>query len=106
MDQEVLRALAHFQEQIEALSIRFHKLKDITYDLYKENEELRLENEELKNIIFKQEEVELPRKREGYSNLIHLYDEGYHVCPLSFGEKRKGDCLFCLNLLENQVEKK
>jgi len=34
MDQEILSSLAHFQEQIEALSLRFHKLKDITYQLY------------------------------------------------------------------------
>jgi len=107
MDQEVLSALAHFQEQIEALSLRFHKLKDITYQLYQENEELRTENDELKNLIFKYEgEDEIPSERQGYINLIHIYDEGYHVCPLSFGEKRKGDCLFCLNLLENQGEEK
>ncbi|MCC3145268.1 DNA replication initiation control protein YabA [Halanaerobium sp. Z-7514] len=106
MDQEILETLAHFQEQIEALSLRFHKLKDITYQLYKENEELERENEELKSLLFKEKAEEAVVKKEGYSNLIRIYDEGYHVCPLSFGEKRKGDCLFCLNLLENQGKEK
>ncbi|KXS48498.1 MAG: hypothetical protein A8274_65 [Halanaerobium sp. 4-GBenrich] len=108
MDQEILSSLAHFQEQIEALSLRFHKLKDITYQLYQENEELQRENEELKSLLFKDQEKaeEAVVKKEGYSNLIHIYDEGYHVCPLSFGERRKGDCLFCLNLLENQGKEK
>ncbi|MEC9491062.1 MAG: initiation control protein YabA [Halanaerobiales bacterium] len=106
MDQEILSTLAHFQEQIEALSLRFHKLKDITYQLYQENEELQRENEELKNLLFEDQADDSLHKKEGYSNLIDIYDEGYHVCPLSFGEKRKGDCLFCLNLLENQGKEK
>ncbi|MFW6273559.1 MAG: initiation-control protein YabA [Halanaerobium sp.] len=106
MDQEILSSLAHFQEQIEALSLRFHKLKDITYQLYQENEELQRENEELRGLLFEYQGDDLLNKKEGYSNLINIYDEGYHVCPLSFGEKRKGDCLFCLNLLENQGKEK
>lgn len=86
MDEEILSALAYFQEQIEELSFKFQKLKDITYNLYKENQTLREENEELKKIVFDRKNEQ---SREGYSNLIHLYNEGYHVCHLSFGEKRK-----------------
>ncbi len=40
MDKEILSTLAYFQEEIEELSQKFQKLKDITYKLYKENEEL------------------------------------------------------------------
>lgn len=107
MDDEILSTLAYFQEQIEEMSLKFQKLKDITYDLYKENEELKEENEELKRLVFSQEEDEetkQDKKGKGYSNLIHLYQEDYHICHLSFGEKRKGDCLFCLQLIENQIE--
>ncbi|MGM0420582.1 MAG: initiation-control protein YabA [Bacillota bacterium] len=108
MDEEVLSALAYFQEEIEELSQRFQNLKDITYDLYRENEELQQENADLKRLLFQQQEdennVSLPEEKRAYSNLARLYQENYHICHLSFGEKRQGDCLFCLQLLENQME--
>ncbi len=101
MDEEILAALAYFQEELEEISFRFQQLKDITYNLYKENEKLKEENQELKKIIFNKQEE---RKGKGYNNLIHLYKEGYHICPLSYGERRKGDCLFCQQMIENQTE--
>ncbi len=107
MDDEILSNLAYFQEEIEEMSMKFQKLKDVTYELYKENQALKEENEELKKLIFQENEEdadEEDKKGKGYSNLINLYKEGYHICHLSFGEKRKGDCLFCLQLIENQIE--
>ncbi|MGM0445842.1 MAG: initiation control protein YabA [Bacillota bacterium] len=97
MDEEILEELALFQEKIEEISMKFKNLKDITYKLYKENDELRNENKELKSIIFEEEQDTSKSK----NNLSRLHDEGFHICHLSFGEKRKGECLFCLRLLEN-----
>lgn len=101
MDEEVLSALAYFQEQLEEMSSRFQKLKDITYQLYKDNKELKDENEELKEIVFERKK---DKKGEAYSNLLYLYNEGYHICHPSFAERRKGDCLFCQKLIDNQFE--
>ncbi len=36
----------------------------------------------------------------GMSNLISLYDRGFHICNLYFGEMRTGDCLFCAAFIE------
>lgn len=101
MDEEVLSALAYFQEELEEMAIRFQKLKDVTYQLYRENEELKEENAELKEIIFNKKKKITGK---GYSNLVHLYQEGYHVCHPSFGERRKGDCLFCQKLIDTQLK--
>ncbi len=97
MDEEILSTLAYFQEEIQELSNKFQKLKDITYNLYKENKTLQEENEKLKGLVF-------DNKKEGHATLIELYNEGYHICPLSFGEKRTGDCLFCLKFVDKDYE--
>jgi regulator of replication initiation timing len=59
------------------------------------------ENDELKSIIFKEDEEKIPESK---NNLARLHNEGFHICHLSFGEKRKGECLFCLRLIEENRE--
>jgi len=107
VDEEILSTLAYFQEEIEELSQRFQELKDITYELYRERERLKQENEDLKRLIFQDREDESPESEKNYKatyNLAKLYQEEYHICHLNFGDKREGDCLFCLQLLENQMD--
>jgi len=107
VDEEILRTLAYFQEEIEELSQRFQELKDITYELYREREKLKQENEDLKRLIFQDREDESPESEKHHKatyNLAKLYQEEYHICHLNFGDKREGDCLFCLQLLENQMD--
>ncbi len=104
MEDDFLSDLAHFQEEIERLSQQFKDLQSKTYDMYKENKELREENKELRRLILKyrdrgDDEDFSPGAAE---YLTHLYEEEYHVCPTSFGEKRERDCLFCRELLERQ----
>jgi len=36
--------------------------------------------------------------REG-PNLVDLYLEGYHVCPMAYGRVREEECLFCVVFL-------
>ncbi|MGE5543448.1 MAG: initiation control protein YabA [Bacillota bacterium] len=40
---------------------------------------------------------------ESYENMGRIYSEGYHICPVAFGQVRdEGDCLFCVNILESK----
>ncbi|MDO4732867.1 MAG: initiation control protein YabA [Bacillota bacterium] len=41
----------------------------------------------------------------GFEALANLYDEGFHICPGSFGQSREEDCLFCLNFLLHKGKK-
>jgi len=90
--------LAECQEAFNRWEKKWNRLKEMARDLYLENQELKSENEELKNLI--QGEEKEPGRQWGLSNLEKLHRENYHVCPLNFGARREGDCLFCREFLE------
>ena len=39
---------------------------------------------------------------ESYEKLGALYKEGYHICPVAYGEPREGECLFCSAFLSRE----
>ncbi|MDD4803039.1 MAG: initiation control protein YabA [Syntrophomonas sp.] len=39
---------------------------------------------------------------EGYEQLGQLYNEGYHVCPIAYGQIRSDGCLFCIAFMEKE----
>lgn len=61
-----------------------------------------------KDMLKDRENVELPIsyslkiEGEAYDNLGRLYNEGYHVCPMAFGQVRDGECLFCVAFMEKE----
>ena len=106
MVEEIISLLAHFQEQLQVLNDDFQKVKNTVYDMYKENESLKEENENLKRLLFEKEEEEEEgdSQEQGEHNLSRLYEEGFHVCHLNFGEPREGSCLFCAGILNDEQE--
>jgi regulator of replication initiation timing len=48
-------------------------------------------------------EVELIKLQgEGYEQLGQIYNEGYHVCPVAYGQRRSDGCLFCIAFMEKE----
>jgi len=39
---------------------------------------------------------------EGYDQLGRIYNEGYHVCPVAYGERRSDGCLFCIAFMHKE----
>ncbi|MDD4171584.1 MAG: initiation control protein YabA [Syntrophomonas sp.] len=39
---------------------------------------------------------------EGYEQLGRIYKEGYHVCPVAYGEPRRDGCLFCIAFMNKE----
>lgn len=39
---------------------------------------------------------------ESYENLGRIYQQGYHICPVAFGQVRYEECLFCIAFLKKE----
>lgn len=86
----------------------FQELKNLVTKLEQENERLRgqLSPHNLVKTRSANPEAIVPiteesLSNEGHDTLVKLYEEGYHVCHLNFGQEREGECLFCLGFLSN-----
>ncbi len=67
--------------------------------LYTQIEELERQNAELRQRLANGD------AGGGFDALTSLYEEGFHVCPESFGQSREDECIFCLNFLLHKGKK-
>ena len=76
--------------------------------LEKENTELKVENQLLREKISKLDANKEPaenKSQAGLKSLRNIYDSGYHICNMYYGSHRESgeDCMFCLDILDNFV---
>lgn len=65
----------------------------------------RIGDLEKQNILLQERLVKGEYQTGGFDALRKLYDEGFHICPASFGQQRDDECLFCLTFLLHKGKK-
>lgn len=90
-----------------SLLSEFREWQEKLIALQQEGEKLytRIEELERQNTELRQRLANGDYTGGGFEALTSLYEDGFHVCPGSFGQSREDECIFCLNFLLHKGKK-
>lgn len=100
--------LTQLKNSLKAMTNTVENLEIEMLDILKENTELKVENQLLREKINKLDHKEnngSVKPQAGLKSLRNIYDSGYHICNMYYGSYRDQgeDCMFCLDILDNFV---
>jgi len=103
---EIIDTIVDIESQTDATLQTISTLKDEIAELLEENQTLQMENkylrerlnEESENLAKDEENGGLTKSR---LNLENIYEDGFHVCNIFYGQRRVEDepCAFCLEVI-------
>ncbi|MDO4679941.1 MAG: DNA replication initiation control protein YabA [Aerococcus sp.] len=93
--------------QIETLSAAWSELVIENQDLQTENHYLRERVQTLSEELEQSSKATAAKNNEttglspALQNLLNIYEDGYHICNISYGQRRQNEeqCMFCLEIL-------
>lgn len=103
---EIIDTIIEIESQTDATLQTISALKDEVANLLEENQTLQMENKHLRERL-NDEPNQLPEDAESGGltksrlNLESLYEDGFHVCNIFYGQRRVEDepCAFCLEVI-------
>ncbi|MDO4911949.1 MAG: DNA replication initiation control protein YabA [Lactobacillus sp.] len=101
--------LQEIREAMTQLSSTMATLEGDLLNTLKENTELKVENQLLREKLNKLEQNSKVKKvNRGFESLNKIYQSGYHICNTYYGSHRdpNSDCIFCLQILDNMDNRK
>ena len=114
---DLAKRLSLLSEQLDHMRQEMDELIDIWRQVLVKNQDLQMENHYLRERVNQLNNEEGEEKGEGSSsqlrspalqNLLNIYEDGYHICNISYGQRRENaeQCMFCLDILYGMEEKR
>lgn len=101
---EIFDALDGFSQNLLVTLAEVEAIKQHLRGVIEENTDLRLENSKLRERLEKDDHEQSRTANFGKENLENIYEDGFHICTFSYGQRRDNDepCLFCEELLNRE----
>ncbi|MBF0819404.1 DNA replication initiation control protein YabA [Streptococcus acidominimus] len=101
---EIFDALDGFSQNLLVTLAEVEAIKKHLRGVIEENTDLRLENSKLRERLEKDDREQTRTANFGKENLENIYEDGFHICTFSYGQRRDNDepCMFCLELLNRE----
>ena len=102
---EIIDSIVEIEASTEATLQTISTLKDEIIKLLEENNTLQMENSHLRERLSKETQPLTEDETSGLTksrlNLESIYEDGFHVCNIFYGQRRVEDepCAFCLEVI-------
>lgn len=102
---EIIDTIMAIESQTDATLQTIRALREEVERLLEKNHELQMENKHLRERLEREAEQLSDEERAGLTksrlNLENIYEDGFHVCNVFYGQRRVEDepCAFCLEVI-------